>query len=164
MDSRRRRPRSRLRSRALNPPPNSAELLATERRLAKPAGFAAVLGVVLFIASALIQSSAGGENLDTDAGLLTQFSEDGSTLLVSRVVYALAFLSFTLPLYTLFRAIQARTDRVRNHFVAFCFIGPVLLAIQGPVNAIGSKTRATSSPVRPPPCRRWCRRAEPTLR
>jgi len=111
-------------------------LLESEKGLLRPAGIAALLGALLFVASAFIQSSVG-DSVDTDAELLTQYAEDGSTLLIGRIAFGLAFLCFTLPLYTLFRAIQARTDRLRNSFVAFCFIGPVLLAIQGPMLAVG---------------------------
>ena len=104
-----------------------------------PAGYAAVLGVVLFVASIALQAGVSGENLDTDAGLLAQYGDEGSRLVLARIVYGLAWLCFTLPLYTLFTAAQARSDRVRGVLVAFCFIGPVLLAIQGPVQAIGLK-------------------------
>jgi hypothetical protein len=120
----------------LSPAPTRSELLESEKGLLRPAGIAALLGVLLFVASAFIQSSVGG-SVDTDAELLTQYAEDGNTLLLGRIVFGLAFLCFTLPFYTLFRAIQARTDRVRNSFIAFCFIGPVLLAIQGPMLALG---------------------------
>jgi hypothetical protein len=123
----------------LNPPANSAQLLARERRLMIPAGYAALLGVVLFVASIVIQAGASGENLDTDAGLLAQYGEDGGRLLLARISYGLAWLCFTLPLYVLFIAARARADRVRPALVAFCFIGPVLLAIQGPLQAIGLK-------------------------
>jgi hypothetical protein len=123
----------------LNPPANSAQLLARERRLIYPAGYLALLGVVLFVASVLIQAGVSGENLDTDAGRLAQYGEEGSTLVLARVVYALGWLCFTLPLYVLFIAAQARSDRVRGWIVAFCFIGPVLLAIQGPLQAVGLK-------------------------
>ncbi len=104
-----------------------------------PAGYAALLGVALFVASILIQATVSGENLDTDAGLLAQYADEGSTLVMGRVIYGLAWLCFALPLYTLFTAVRARSDRVRGILVAFCFIGPVLLAIQGPVQAIGLK-------------------------
>ena len=104
-----------------------------------PAGYAAVLGVVLFVASIALQAGVSGENLDTDAGLLAQYGDEGSRLVLARIVYGLAWLCFTLPLYTLFTAAQARSERVRGVLVAFCFIGPVLLAIQGPVQAIGLK-------------------------
>ncbi len=104
-----------------------------------PAGYAALLGVLLFVASIVIQAGASGENLDTDAGLLAQYGEEGGRLVAARVVYGLAWLCFTLPLYVLFTALRARSDRVRGILVAFCFIGPVLLAIQGPVQAIGLK-------------------------
>jgi hypothetical protein len=123
----------------VSPAPNRAELLESEKGLMRPAGIAALIGVLLFVASAFIQSSVGGESLDTDAELLTQYGEDGGTLLLGRIVFGLSFLFFTLPLYTLFRAVQARTDRVRNYYVAFCFIGPLLLAVQGPLLASGYK-------------------------
>ena len=35
------------------------------------------------------------------------------------------------PLYYLFRAAQARSERVRSEMVAFAFIGPAILAVQG---------------------------------
>ena len=114
-------------------------MLARERRLIRPAGYLALLGVVLFVASVLIQASVSGENLDTDAGRLAQYGEEGGTLVLARVVYALGWLCFILPLYVLFNAARARSDRVRTYIVAFCFIGPVLLAIQGPMQALGLK-------------------------
>jgi hypothetical protein len=123
----------------LNPPANSAELLARERRLIKPAGYLALAGVVLFVISVVIQAGVSGENLDTDAGRLAQYGEDGGRLLLARVVYAIGWLCFILPLYVLYTATKARSDRVRNYIVAFCFIGPVLLAIQGPLQAAGLK-------------------------
>jgi hypothetical protein len=104
-----------------------------------PAGYLALLGVLLFVASIAIQAGVSGENLDTDAGLLAQYADEGSRLVLARVVYGIAWLCFALPLYVLFTAVHARSDRVRGVLVAFCFIGPVLLAIQGPVQAIGLK-------------------------
>ncbi len=59
--------------------------------------------------------------------------------MLARIAYGVAWLCFTLPLYVLFTAARARSDRVRGLLVAFCFIGPVLLAVQGPVQAVGLK-------------------------
>jgi hypothetical protein len=121
-------------------PPDTVKLLAQERRLTKPAGYLAVFGVLLFIISVFIQSSIGGDDLDTDAGLLRNYADDGSTLILSRVLFSLAFLSFIPALYVLFRAVQARMpSRIRPAMVAFCFIGPILLAVQAPVLAVGLK-------------------------
>lgn len=120
--------------------PDKADWLPRERRLMRPAGYLALLGVVLFILSIVIQSSVKGSDLDTDVGLLTQYGEDGSTLIMGRIVYSLALLCFILPLYILFQAARYRApDRVRGGLVAFCFIGPVLLAIQAPIFASGLK-------------------------
>lgn len=123
---------------AINPPPNSADLIQRERRLMAPAGYAALLGVILFVASVFIQAGVGGA-ADTDFELLEQYNEHGSTLLLGDIVGGLGFLCFTFPLYILFRGAQARADRVRGALVAFAFIGPVLLAIQGPVQSIALK-------------------------
>lgn len=120
--------------------PDTAKLLEQERRLMKPAGYAAVVGVLLFIASVFLQSSIGGDDVDTDAGLLRSYASDGSTLLISRLLFSAAFLCFIPSLYVLFRAVQARIPtRIRPAMVAFCFIGPVLLAVQAPVLAVGLK-------------------------
>ena len=120
--------------------PDKADWLPRERRLMRPAGYLALLGVVLFILSIVIQSSVKGSDLDTDVGLLTQYGEDGSTLIMGRLVYSLALLCFILPLYILFQAARYRApDKVRGGLVAFCFIGPVLLAIQAPIFASGLK-------------------------
>jgi hypothetical protein len=121
-------------------PPDTAKLLAQERRLMRPAGWIALLGLALFVASIALQTSIGGDDLDTDAGLLRSYSENGNELILSRVLIGLAFLSFAPALYVLFRGAQARIpNRIRPAMVAFCFIGPVLWAFQAPILAVGLK-------------------------
>jgi hypothetical protein len=121
-------------------PPDTAKLLEKERRLMKPAGWIALAGLLLFLASIAIQTTIGGDEVDTDAGLLRSYSEDGSQLILSRVLIGLTFLSFAPALYVLFRGAQARIpNRIRPAMVAFCFIGPVLWAVQAPILAVGLK-------------------------
>ena len=97
------------------------------------------LGALLFVLSAFIRSSPDSGGLDNDAEILTRFGEDGSTLVLGSVVAGLGFLCFALPLYVLFRASQARNRQARAAFIVFCFIGPVLLAIQAPISALALK-------------------------
>ncbi|MBM3668064.1 MAG: hypothetical protein FJW90_11435 [Actinobacteria bacterium] len=121
-------------------PPDINEWFEREPRLRRIAGALAVAGALLFALSIVIQAGVGGDNLDTDAGLLTQYAEDGSTLVLGRVLYSLCMLCFIPALYVLFKAGQARApDRVRGSMVAFAFIGPVLLAAQAPILAVGLK-------------------------
>ena len=124
----------------MNPPANSAQLLERERRLIVPAGYLALLGVVLFVASIVIQAGASAARTSTPTPACSPSTETRAAGCCWRaIVYGLAWLCFTLPLYVLFTAARARSDRVRGLLVAFCFIGPVLLAIQGPVQAVGLK-------------------------
>lgn len=104
------------------------------------AGAFAIAGALLFVLSVFIQTGVGGDDLDTDAGLLTQYAEDGNTLVIGRLLYSVCMLCFIPALYVLFKAGQARApDRVRGSMVAFAFIGPVLLAAQAPILAVGLK-------------------------
>ncbi len=120
--------------------PDINDWFQREPRLRKIAGALALFGAVLFVLSIVIQAGVGGEDLGTDAGLLTQYAEDGGTLILGRVLYSVCMLCFIPALYVLFKAGQARApDRVRGSMVAFAFIGPVLLAAQAPILAVGLK-------------------------
>lgn len=119
-----------------SPTPPRSDWLQRERRLLVPAGAVTILGVLLFVGSLFIQSGTGGSEIDTDVELLNQYHEHGSTLLLGDIVGGLGFICFSFPLYVLFKAAQARATRVRGALVAFAFIGPVLLAIQGPLQTV----------------------------
>lgn len=120
--------------------PETSDWLQREPQLRQRAGYIALLGVALFVVSIFVQTSIGGDDLDTDAGLLTQYADDGSTLLLGRILYSLCMLCLIPALYVLFKAGQARSaGRVRSSMVAFAFIGPVLLAAQAPLLAVGLK-------------------------
>jgi hypothetical protein len=121
-------------------PSDKAAWLQRERRMLVPAGVVTLIGVVLFVASVFIQSGTGSS--DTDLELLNQYQEHGSTLLLGDIVGGLGFLCFSAPLYVLFRAAQVRAYQVRGALVAFAFIGPVLLAIQSPVQTIALENAA----------------------
>jgi hypothetical protein len=119
-----------------SPTPPRTDWLQRERSLLVPAGAVTLLGVLLFVASVFIQSGTGGSEIDTDVELLNQYQEHGSKLLLGDIVGGLGFICFSFPLYVLFKAAAARAPRVRRALVAFAFIGPVLLAIQGPVQTV----------------------------
>jgi hypothetical protein len=109
-----------------------------------PAGYAALLGVVLFVASVVIGSGTGdassracvSDEASSCVELLRQYDEHGAKLLLAAIVGGLSFICFSLPLYVLFIGAQARAERVRAALVVLAFIGPVLLAIGGPVRTI----------------------------
>jgi len=72
------------------------------------------------------------------------------TIVVESVVRAAAFVLLVGPLLYLFRAARARNARVQPVMVGFVFIGPVLLAAAGIVQAVGA-TQAASDFVKLPP-------------
>jgi hypothetical protein len=89
--------------------------------------------------------SGSSENL----GLRSIHDHSGSVVLES-VVRAAAFAFLVGPLLYLFRAAKSRSPRVQPVMVGFVFIGPILLAAAGIVQAVGA-TNAASDFVKLPP-------------
>jgi hypothetical protein len=81
---------------------------------------------------------------------LRSIDHHSGTIVVESVVRAAAFVLLVGPLLYLFRAARARNARVQPVMVGFVFIGPVLLAAAGIVQAVGA-TQAASDFVKLPP-------------
>jgi len=107
---------------------SKSELLERESRGRRPAGLAAIGGALLFALSIVLQQS-GFEGGGGTADELSSYHDHASTLLISSIIGAIGFALFCIPLYFLFRAASARSDRVRRAFVAFAFIGPILFSV-----------------------------------
>ncbi len=125
-------------------------ILERERHWATPAATAAILALVLYVVSFVIDRSAGLYTGASDARQLTSIHDHSTTILLGSIVRAATFLLLPLPLLYLFRAAQARNPRVQAVMVGFVFIGPVLFAAQGVVQAKGAGD-AASEFVRLPP-------------
>jgi hypothetical protein len=109
------------------------EILDRERRWARPAAITAILAAPLYVVSVILDQ--GGDvptgGLDTERYRVIDAS--ASDLLASTVLRSLAFALMCVPLFYLFRAAQARSERVSGAMIGFAFIGPVLLAAQGAI-------------------------------
>lgn len=107
------------------------EIIERETRLRPWAAACAVAPLVLYMAAQLIETNAGL----TVGGLATEqlrsIDENTQALLYSAIARAIGFALLTVPLVYLFRAAQARSDRVNGLFIGIVIIGPVLLAAQG---------------------------------
>jgi hypothetical protein len=113
-------------------------IIERERRWAAPAAVAAVLTFALYVVSFIIDRTA---DLYADASeklQLESLNDHAGTILFSSGVRAAAFLLLPIPILYLFRAAQARNPRVQAAMVGFVFIGPILFAAQGVVQAIGA--------------------------
>ncbi len=103
-----------------------AQTIERERRWATPAGLLSLLAAALSIAAVAIVASkfgAGG-----NAERLRKINDDSGFFLLAYVVQGLGFALLAVPLLYLFRAAQARGDRVRSQLVGLTIAGPLFLA------------------------------------
>jgi hypothetical protein len=100
-----------------------AEIRARESRWAVPVGLASLAGVILLIVMRPLNVSGDGE-----ADLLTEAHAHTGSVVLSGLMQALAFLLLALPLLYLFRAVQARSDRVRPQLIGLMIAAPLFLA------------------------------------
>lgn len=100
-----------------------AAVLAREKRWAIPVGIAGIAAVILLVASRPVDVSGDGE-----AELLREVNAHGGQVLLSGLMQVLAFLLLALPLVYLFRAVAARSDRVRPQLIGLVVAAPLFLA------------------------------------
>ncbi len=122
---------------------SAQRILERERRWAGPAALAAVLTFALYLVSFIIDRTADLYAGDSEARQLDSLNDHAGTILFSSVIRAAAFLLLPVPLLYLFRAAQARNPRVQAAMVGFIFIGPILFAAQGVIQAIGAGQAAS---------------------
>ena len=102
---------------------SKAAVRAREQRWAVPVGIASIVAVLLLIASRPLNVSGDG-----DADFLREAHEHAGSVLLSGLMQVLAFLLLALPLVFLFRAVQARSDRVRPQLIGLVVAAPLFLA------------------------------------
>jgi hypothetical protein len=107
------------------------EILDRERRWARPAAIAAIVAAPLYVASVILDQGGDVPTSGLDTERYRAIDASASELLASTVLRGLAFALLCVPLFYLFRAAQARSERVSGAMIGFAFIGPVLLGVQG---------------------------------
>ena len=110
-----------------------------EGRWAVPAGLATFAGVVLVIASAFTIGSVSG---DGEADLLRSAYENSSSVTLSSILQAAGFAFLVLPLVVLFRAVAARSDRVRYQLIGLVVAAPLFLSAAALLNATATNEAA----------------------
>jgi hypothetical protein len=104
----------------------SKETLEWESRWALPVAIATLVGVALIVGSVFAGSAVSGEG---EAEILRSTHEHSSAVTFASLLQAVGLALFALPLLYLFRAAQARSDRVRRQFVGLIVIAPLFLAV-----------------------------------
>ena len=108
---------------------NARQIVERERSLAIYAGLSAIAVPVLFIASTVVITSISvPQGLATDE--IRSFDSNAAPILAASVLRALGLAAIAIPLYYLFRAAQARSERVIGAMVGFTVVAPVFLAAQ----------------------------------
>jgi hypothetical protein len=87
--------------------------------------------LVLYIVALAIESSGGIEIGGLESEELRSIDENSGALLLATIARSIAFAVLAVPLFFLFRAAQARTDRMHGMLIGLVVLGPVILAVQG---------------------------------
>jgi hypothetical protein len=103
-------------------------ILDRERRWALPAALCSAAALILFTAGTLAAQD-GPLSSSSTIEFLRGYDETKDTLLLSAILNMLALFAFAGPLLFLFRAVAARTERVRGGLVGIVIAGPVFLGL-----------------------------------
>lgn len=111
------------------------EQLAWEARFAKPAAAAAFLAVLLIIGGTVVrQAVALSDRPDNDREFLAAIDENAGSFLASAVIQSLSFVFVAAVLAYLYRATKARKPDFPAVALVIAVLGPILLAIAGPIS------------------------------
>jgi hypothetical protein len=103
------------------------QIVAWESRWFLPVGLTAFAAAILIIVSNVVVSSLTSNGHQSE--FLVSAHENGSTVALYAGLQALGFLLLMPPLYFLFRATAARSDRFRRQLVGVVIAAPIFFAI-----------------------------------
>lgn len=101
-------------------------ILAWEARWARPVALATFASILLIIAAIVVAGQFGGGG---ESELLRSVQEHRGAQLASSILQALGVGLLAAPLYYLFRAAAARSDRMRRQLVGVVVAAPLFLAV-----------------------------------
>jgi hypothetical protein len=104
------------------------ETIERERRWARPVAIAAFGVLVFVIASVLVSAGADVSSAETEAETLRAYHEDSDKLLLAAILNGIGFVLLAPVLAFLFKAAQARSDRMRPGLIGIVVAGPLFLA------------------------------------
>lgn len=105
----------------------TAAILAWERRWARPVALACFASVLLVIAAIVVANRAvGGANGESE--LLRNVDAHHAAQIVSGILQGIGIGLLAAPLYYLFRAGSARSERMRSQLVGIVVVAPLFIA------------------------------------
>jgi hypothetical protein len=115
--------------------PDRAAVLAWEGRWSRPVAVATFASVLLIIAAIVVASQVGGGG---ESELLRNVDAHRSAQLISSILQAIGIGLLAAPLYYLFRAANARSERMRGSIVGLVIVAPLFLAVLAILSGVSS--------------------------
>jgi hypothetical protein len=113
----------------------SGSVLERERSGQVLAGALAIATLPIFIATQIVLSESGFDLTGMPTETFRSFNDHQAAFIAQGLLTALLYAVMVYPLYYLFRATQARSQRVNPAMVGFVFLGPLLYALSNVVLA-----------------------------
>jgi hypothetical protein len=113
-----------------------SEIIERERRWARPAAICAFAMLILFIAGIVIGAGVESGDPDSEASQMEALNAGFDTLLLSAIVTAISLALMAPVLVYLFRAAQARSERVRGAMLGLVIAGPLFFAAGWLIRAV----------------------------
>jgi len=101
-------------------------IIAWEKRWARPVALATLAAILLIVAAVIVAGQVGGGE---ESELLRNVQDHRSAQLASSILQALGVGLLAAPLYYLFRAANARSERMRGQLVGVIIAAPLFLAV-----------------------------------
>jgi hypothetical protein len=120
--------------------PNREELLAREARWSLPVAFGTLAAIGLLIAAAIVVRAVNG---DGEAEILRAAHEHSSSITLSSILQAAAFVLLAAPLVYLFRAAEGRSNQVRAQLIGLVIAAPLFLSAASVFNAVATNDAAS---------------------
>jgi hypothetical protein len=108
--------------------PDKAAILAWEERWSRPVALATFAALLLIIAAIVVagQGVGGGSG---ESELLRNVDAHRAAQMISSVLQAIGIGLLAAPLYYLFRAAKARSERMHGPLLGVVIVGPLFLAV-----------------------------------
>jgi hypothetical protein len=117
--------------------PSREQALAWEARWSLPAALSA-LGAVALVIAAIVVSTQGVGSSNGESELLRNVDAHRSAQLISSILQAIGVALLAPPLYYLFRAAMARSDKMRGQLVGVVIAAPLFLAVLAILSGLSS--------------------------
>jgi hypothetical protein len=119
--------------------PGREAILERERRWAMPVALATFVALAMLVVSTILIRSVSG---DGEAEILRAADAHRSDIVLSGILQAVGLALLVFPLVYLFRAAQARSDRVRLQLIGLVVAAPLFLAGGALCNAVATNEAA----------------------